>query len=148
MIILGKIALGVVLANFYDWAIHKYILHEIGKNKQSFWNFHWGEHHRACRKDKNRDGKVYFKEIFALSLLLIVHTPVYFLSPVVFAVMIVYAVSYYGVHRYSHANTSWGKKYLPWHWDHHMGKNQDANWCVLFPLSDYVFGTRKKSNGR
>ena len=146
MTVVAQIVMSVLVANVYEWAIHKYILHNIGKNKQSFWSFHWGEHHKACRKDKNHDSKIYYKEIFALSLLLIAHIPVYFFSPVIFFTLVAYAALYYGVHRYSHANILWGKKHLPWHWDHHMGKNQDSNWCILFPFADYLFGTREKSN--
>jgi sterol desaturase/sphingolipid hydroxylase (fatty acid hydroxylase superfamily) len=28
------------------------------------------------------------------------------------------------------------------HYDHHMGKNQDSNWCVTRPWFDWVMGTR------
>ena len=34
------------------------------------------------------------------------------------------------------------RRWAPWHYDHHMGKNQDANWCVTFPLWDHILGTR------
>jgi hypothetical protein len=36
----------------------------------------------------------------------------------------------------------WGKKTIPWHYDHHMNTNQDANWCVTKPWFDYISGTR------
>ncbi|GAB5477602.1 MAG: hypothetical protein Marn2KO_10690 [Marinobacter nauticus] len=38
----------------------------------------------------------------------------------------------------------WGKKAIPWHYDHHMNTNQDANWCVIRPWFDYIMGTRIK----
>ena len=45
-----------------------------------------------------------------------------------------------------------GKQHLPWHYDHHMGRDQNANWCVTHPLFDNVMGTRKiytyDENGR
>jgi sterol desaturase/sphingolipid hydroxylase (fatty acid hydroxylase superfamily) len=33
-------------------------------------------------------------------------------------------------------------KKIPWHYDHHMNANQDANWCVTKPWFDYLLGTR------
>ena len=33
---------------------------------------------------------------------------------------------------------------MPWHYDHHMGLDQDQNWCVTWPLMDHLFGTRVK----
>ena len=35
------------------------------------------------------------------------------------------------------------REHLPWHYDHHMGPNQEANWCVTRPWFDYVMGTRE-----
>ena len=29
------------------------------------------------------------------------------------------------------------------HYDHHMGADQDANWCVTRPWFDWIMGTRK-----
>lgn len=34
------------------------------------------------------------------------------------------------MHRRSHLEPEWAKKRIPWHYDHHMNSNQDANWCV------------------
>ena len=53
---------------------------------------------------------------------------------------------YYFVHKKAHLNPEWAKEKLPWHYEHHMGKNQDSNWCVTFPLWDYILGTRQKIN--
>ena len=39
-----------------------------------------------------------------------------------------------------------GKKAIPWHYDHHMNTNWDANWCVTRPWFDYIMGTRIKAN--
>ena len=36
---------------------------------------------------------------------------------------------------------------MPHHYDHHMGKNQDANWCVTHPFFDWVMGTREPYYG-
>ena len=48
------------------------------------------------------------------------------------------------MHQRGHLNVEWGKKNMPWHYDHHMGKDQDANWGVTNPFWDIIFGTRKK----
>ena len=37
---------------------------------------------------------------------------------------------------------------MPWHYDHHLGKNQDANWGVTTDWVDRVFGTRIEYNHR
>jgi len=144
MSILIQIFLGLIAANLYDWALHKYLLHEIGKNKKSFWSFHWKEHHSRCRKNNNYDSKVYMKEILSLQVFFLLHAYFLWNYPFLLATMGLYAVSYYVVHRYAHHNVEWGKKYLRWHYDHHMGRDQDKNWCVVMPLADYILGSREK----
>src|SRR5690554_5045983 len=56
------------------------------------------------------------------------------------------AARYFYVHRRSHLKPEWGKKAIPWHYDHHMNTNQDANWCVTRPWFDYIMGTRVIAN--
>ena len=48
------------------------------------------------------------------------------------------------IHRRCHVDVEWGKRNFPWHYDHHMGKNQDANWGVTNPLWDHILKTRIK----
>jgi sterol desaturase/sphingolipid hydroxylase (fatty acid hydroxylase superfamily) len=36
----------------------------------------------------------------------------------------------------------WARKVVPWHVDHHLGPDQDKNWCVTKPWFDWVMGTR------
>ena len=33
---------------------------------------------------------------------------------------------------------------MPWHYDHHMGKNQHMNWGVRLPIIDLIMKTRVK----
>ena len=141
---MAQLILGVLLANFYEWGIHKYLLHGMGKNKKSFWSFHWKDHHNRARRDHNYDSKFYPKEVLSLQLFFILHAYFLIQYPALLVAMGSYAVAYYVVHRYAHHHPVWCKKYLRWHWDHHMGKDQDKNWCILFPLTDYIMGTRKK----
>ena len=55
-----------------------------------------------------------------------------------------YAMRYFYYHRRAHLNVEWGKKKMPWHYDHHMGKNQDSNWGVTVEWVDKLFKTREK----
>ena len=50
--------------------------------------------------------------------------------------------------RRAHLDPEWAREHLPWHYDHHMGRDQNANWCVTYPLFDYVMGTRRKYLGQ
>ena len=52
------------------------------------------------------------------------------------------AGNYFYTHARSHLDPEWGRKAIPWHFDHHMNTNQDANWCVTKPWFDYIMGTR------
>ena len=52
-----------------------------------------------------------------------------------------YIAAYYYVHVKSHMDVKWAKKWIPWHYDHHMG-GKEANWGVLLPLIDKILGTR------
>jgi hypothetical protein len=33
-------------------------------------------------------------------------------------------------------------KHMRWHVEHHLGKDQDKNWCVSQPWFDRILGTR------
>lgn len=142
-----EIFAALILSNLYEWIAHKYILHGLGKKKKSFFYYHWA-HHKSTRKYGGLDLNYKYlkdssKEISMLLLAAAVHLPLLWLFPVAATTMIVYSVVYYFVHRKAHLDIQWGKKWIPWHFDHHMGKNQDLNWCVLFPMWDYILGTRK-----
>ena len=50
--------------------------------------------------------------------------------------------NYFYKHRRSHLDPEWAKQNLKHHYDHHMGRDQDANWCVTQPWFDYLMGTR------
>ena len=143
-----QILLGVLIANFYEWAIHRYLLHGLGKNKRSFWHFHW-EHHNIARTSEGYDdtflGDGYTKERLSLFLLALLNSPIAFYYPYMAGSMGVYLLAYYFIHMKSHLDPNWARKWVPWHWDHHMGKNQDKNWCIVMPLCDHIFRTREKN---
>lgn len=149
-----QILLGIMYANFAEVFIHKYVLHEMGKqNKDSFFRFHWSEHHRTARRNHMVDSSYLvsfwkdsarLKEVLGLVVLATIHLPLMFLFPVFVLTIWSYTVAYYFAHKHSHLGTEWGKKYLPWHYQHHMLKNQDKNWGVLLPIADWFLGTRSK----
>ena len=37
---------------------------------------------------------------------------------------------------------------VPWHYDHHMGKNQEANWGITSEWVDRLVGTRVRYQDR
>ena len=148
---------GLIAANAAEWYIHKYWLHEKAKQKDSFWRFHWAIHHKTVTQNEFYDPD-YQKTILevwnphskeAASLLggALAVAPLFPLFPGFTLGVWTSVANYYRVHRKSHENPEWGYKNLPWHYDHHMGRDQDKNWCVTFPLWDYVMGTRVPYKG-
>ena len=141
--------LAILYSHCMEWALHRYLLHGIGKNKESIWSFHWSRHHKNARKNNFYD-KDYeedwtgapLKEKISLCLLLLLHLPLIIVAPLFFAGLVVGAYKYYTTHKYAHLHPIWGKVFLTWHYDHHMGKNQDANWGVTTDWVDNLMKTR------
>lgn len=145
------IPIGLLYANAGEWLIHKYVLHGLGKKKGSFWNFHWGEHHRAARKHGFCDpaytqpvlgAHPQGKEALALVGLVAAHLPLLPVAPFFTATVCYAAVNYYRLHKRAHLDPAWAQRHLKHHYDHHMGADQDANWCVTKPWFDHWLGTR------
>jgi hypothetical protein len=148
---IATLPLIIIYENFFEWAMHKYVLHGLGKSRSSFWSFHWIDHHSNTRRNNFYDTgympikltwNPQTKEMFSLALAALIHFPLYFISPLGYLVLALLGVAYFLIHRQSHVNPEWAKKYLSWHWDHHMGANQNLNWCVIWPLADWVLKTR------
>jgi len=143
---------GFVYSNWLEWAVHKHLLHGMGKKKDSFWAFHWRGHHKASRQNKFRDIRwekmplQEDKELLAIVALVLGHLPIVFIAPVFYVTLVWRAVDYYRVHKKSHEDEDWAKQNVPWHWDHHMGpgKAVEANWCITNPFFDNLMGTRVK----
>lgn len=147
------IPLGLLYSNAGEWLIHKYVLHALGKSKNSFWSFHWHEHHRHVRKSEDFVDPAYHeslwewnahtKEIASLVGAAVAHIPLFPVAPC-FTATVWYSIwNYYHVHKKSHLDANWAREHLPWHYDHHKGPDQDANWCVTRPWFDILLGTRK-----
>ena len=146
------IALGLIYANAGEWLIHKYVLHGLGRRRSSFWSYHWHEHHRHARKLDHRDPdyersvfrwNAQGKEALGLVTLGLAHLVLLPSAPVFVVTVELGALRYYLVHKRAHRDPEWARARLPWHYDHHMGPNQDANWCVSWPWFDWVMGTRE-----
>ena len=147
---------GLLYANAVEWAVHKHVLHGTGKRRESFWSFHFHEHHRASRQHQMVDedyersavgANAQGKEVLGLALLGLAHAPLLPIAPLFTATVWASGVLYYRRHKRAHLDTEWGREHLPWHYDHHMGPNQDANWCVTFPWFDHIMGTREPYKG-
>jgi sterol desaturase/sphingolipid hydroxylase (fatty acid hydroxylase superfamily) len=150
------IPLGLAYCNFGEWFLHKYVLHGLGKNPKSFWRFHWHEHHQASRRNEMVDAQytqprgrwsTNAKELLGLAAIVVGHVPLFSRAPFFTATVWYSTVRYYFVHRRAHLDPQWARVHLPWHYDHHMGKDQNANWCVTHPFFDLVLGTRKEFVG-
>ena len=146
------IPLGLLAANATEWVVHKHILHGLGRNKESVWAFHWHEHHRNVRKHGHYD-EAYDthpfrlngqgKEVAAVAAGAAVLAPLFPIAPFFVGTMWYSAVNYYTKHKRSHLDIEWARENLPWHYDHHMGPNQNSNWCVTRPWFDLIMGTRE-----
>jgi sterol desaturase/sphingolipid hydroxylase (fatty acid hydroxylase superfamily) len=148
---------GLVAANAGEWYIHKYLLHKDARRKDSFFRFHWAIHHKTVYESEFNDPDYqksafemwnpHSREAFSLVLGAAGVAPLLPIAPGFTLGVWTSIANYYRVHRRSHEDPEWGYKYMPWHYDHHMGRDQDKNWCVTFPLWDYVMGTRVHYQG-
>ncbi|MFZ5471657.1 MAG: sterol desaturase family protein [Myxococcota bacterium] len=146
------IPLALAYTNMGEWLIHKYVLHGLGKNPKSFWAFHWHDHHRESRQNEMFDPQYertllswspQSKEALSLLMLALAHVPLFPLAPFFTGTVLYRMYRYYVIHKRSHLDREWAKAHLSWHYDHHMGKDQNANWCVTHPWFDQLMGTRK-----
>lgn len=152
---------GLAVANAFEWVAHKYILHGTHRPGQPRYSpvprsmkSHW-EHHREVRKQHFADdGYVQGfsnwrtrNEVGSLAVVAVAASVIFYpVSKGMVAAAWYSAFNYYYIHRRAHLEPDWAKRKIPWHYDHHMNANQDANWCVTKPWFDYVMGTRVVSS--
>jgi len=155
LVMITGLVFGMLHANAVEWVVHKYVLHGLGRKKGSFFRFHWAQHHRIARKngmhDKSYEQPFWVwnargKEIGGILGLAVLHLPLVKVAPWFTAAVVFSSFNYLYRHRKAHMDVEWGKKHMPHHYDHHMGENQDANWCVSYPWLDLLVGTRQRSN--
>jgi membrane associated rhomboid family serine protease len=51
------------------------------------------------------------------------------------------------LHRKAHLDPAWAREHVPWHFDHHMGPDQDQNWGIALDWYDRLAGTRVRYVG-
>ena len=147
------IPLGLAASNATEWLVHKYVLHGLGRDKRSFWSFHWHDHHRDVRRNDHVDPAYQrpllsgwngqSKEAVMLVGAALAFAPLFPIAPFFVGTVAYSAVNYYRKHKRAHLDPAWAREHLPWHYDHHMGPNQHANWCVTRPWFDHLMGTRE-----
>ena len=151
------IPIALLAANAVEWYLHKYALHGVAKPEggrksvsEPFMKRHWA-HHRRVRLTQYDDHELYGEpsknpdavaEAKALIQICAVTSLAFPVAPFFTLTTYYCAWNYWHVPSKSHLDTEWGKKKIPWHFDHHMNTNQDANWCVTKPWFDYIMGTR------
>lgn len=150
--LISAFLVAATLASLGEWITHKYILHGLGKKKDSWFHYHWTHHNRARRhsnfdiqyEDNIATSTDIKKEILAVAGVMVIMLPIAFFWLSCYLFMLGFAFLYYFLHKKSHLDVQWGKRWMPWHYDHHMGINQDSNWCVTNPMWDYILRTRNK----
>jgi len=143
--------IGIFVANGLEWYFHKVWLHEYPSQYRNSPFFTHIAHHKRARLNSFQDegyAESMFKnaEIYneKTALLGLAGAATIFL-PVApfFTVGLYYGLwNYWRVHSKAHLDPEYAKKRIPWHYDHHMTSNQNANWCVTKPWFDYIMGTR------
>jgi len=149
---LFQIASGWIYGHVMEYSIHRWLLHKIFKKRNTVFSFHFSQHHKDTRKNRFKDPAYLApfnpknaagKELLSLLGLLILHTPIALFAPWFFGATVFSIVSYYFQHYKAHTNRPWAKKHLSWHYDHHMGFDQDKNFGVRSAVFDKLFGTYK-----
>lgn len=145
------IPIGIATAHVLEWAVHKHVLHGLGKRKGSFFAFHFRDHHQVCRRNEMADdmykGSVLQWNAAGKEMALLVAGGVATLPLVPFApffsiTVMACGARYFILHRRAHLDPNWAREHLPWHVDHHMGPDQEQNWGVTMEWVDRLLGTR------
>jgi len=140
-----QIIFGWLYGHIFEYIAHRYVLHNRKKFKKIYRN-HFKRHHNISRKnemiDSNYKNIISSKfETMSLISIAIIHLPLLYFVPYFYAMVVWSVCAYYLLHKLAHARTTWGQKWLPWHHEHHMGKNQHLNWGVRLPIIDKLLQT-------
>lgn len=143
--------IGLLVANAGEWYIHKAWLHEFAIANRNSPFFSHITHHKRARLNQFNDemyqdtmfkNQDMYHEKSGLVILAGVATVFIPVAPF-FTAGVYYGLwNYWRVHKKSHLDPEYARKRIPWHYDHHMTSNQNANWCVTRPWFDYIMGTR------
>ena len=134
--------LGLFYGNLLEYFIHRYVFYKLGKKKGSIFAYHLRGHHVLSKKQGFVDLTESKIESIGLLLLIIIHVPLFFVNFPIWLGVTLYALAFKFIHGWQHKNPAITKKFMKWHWDHHM-KNPNKNYGVVAPWSDWLFRTRK-----
>lgn len=142
---------GIFVANGLEWYFHKVWLHEFPSQYRNSPFFTHIAHHKRARLNGFHDegyaesmlknAEIYNEKtaLIGLAGAATIFLPV---APFFTAGLYYGLWNYWRVHTKSHLDPEYAKKRIPWHYDHHMTSNQNANWYVTRPWFDYIMGTR------
>ena len=134
---------GFLYGSLLEYLIHRYVFHKLGRKKKSLWSYHLKGHHVLSRKNNFMDLTESNIESIGMFLLILIHVPLFLLNFGAWLGVTLYALAFKYLHGYQHKHPEFTKKYMKWHWEHHM-KDPNKNFGVVVPWMDYFFGTRKK----
>ena len=134
--------IGFLYGSLLEYVIHRFVFHKLGHKKKSMWSYHLKGHHVLSRKNNFVDLTESNIESVGMFLLILIHVPLFFVSFGAWLGITLYALAFKYLHGYQHKHPEFTKKYMKWHWDHHM-KSPNKNFGVVVPWMDYLFGTRK-----
>lgn len=147
--LLIQIVVGVAYAIVLEWVIHRYILHhpKWGKKKGSIFSFHFKGHHGSARRNQFFDPDYasysWTPEQTSLLLFFLPHLLLVQWFPAFIVTILIMTLRYYIIHQCQHRDPKWCIENTPWHYAHHMGPNQDANYGVTTDIIDRIMGTRE-----
>lgn len=136
---------GLLLASLLEWHMHR-VLHRRGRVRGSFWAFHFYTHHGVARNHGFEDltcGPRPRMLLWSAAL----YVPAAFVAPGVALGLLLFLAAYWYLHKRAHQEPAWAARWIPWHVEHHMAHDEEANWGVVTPLWDHVFGTRVRYLG-
>ena len=81
-------------------------------------------------------------EVLFAIFIAILHLPLLLCLKYFYITFVCYLILYLIVHRLSHTNIIFAKKYVPWHYIHHC-INAKKNFGIIHPFIDIIFGTYK-----
>ena len=132
--------LGFAYGSFAEHFIHRKLFHEFGKSKNSIFSFHLRGHHLIARKNNFVDNRFSWREALGVPLVLLIHLPVAILFKPMFLGMTLYGALFVIIHNAMHRFPEFSRKYIWWHWNHHM-MNQNKSFNVVAPIADIVLRT-------
>ncbi len=141
---LFEIFIGWFYGHFIEYSAHRWLFHN--RKLKNFFRYHYSQHHARARKgvmlDSLTSDATNDFELRGLLLVLLIHSPLLFWYPYLFATLVYSASSYFIVHRLTHKDDEFARRFYPWHYDHHMSTDQNSNWGVRSQMFDRLFGTR------